>query len=152
MSAAWNVIVVGDLSDYLVADQLTALREAALGEGQDDPFTRLMHDRCNYVRNRISQRIQISQTPYAVPPELKTCACMLIIEVMSVRLSVAIELTEDQKTLVKRAYDDLDIAGTDKFPISTPDDPVQPAVQSGGGVRVVNKTTRHATSDTMKGL
>ncbi len=150
--AAWINLAIDDLNDYLVGAQVNALQSAALAEGQDEPFPRVMQDRCNYIRNRISKRIQVSQTAYAIPPELKTCACMLIIEAMSGRLAMAIELTEDQRTMIRRAYTDLDIAGTEDFPISTPDDPIAPPVQSGGGISVASAATRPATSNTMGGL
>jgi hypothetical protein len=149
---AWINITADDLNDYLVAGQMDALRSAALGDGQTDPFERIMQDRCNYVRNRISRRISISATPYAIPPELKTCASILIIEAMSGRLAIAIELTEDQRTMIRRAYSDLEIAATADFPVTLPDDAIAPTVQSGGGVSVVSKSTRQATGATMRGL
>lgn len=150
--SAWVVITVTDLNDYLVAAQMSAFRNAALGKGQADPFTAIMHDRSAYVRNRISKRISISATAYAIPPELKTCACWLIIEAMAGRLAIAIQLNEQQQKQIDRAYKDLDIAGTDDFPISLPDDPETPAVQSGGGISVVSSRTRTATGRTMDGL
>lgn len=149
--AEWVKITDADLNDYLVGAQMNALRTAALARGQANPFTSIMQDRCNYVRNRISKRIAISATPYAIPPELKTCTCMLIIEAMAGRLAVAVTLTEDQVRMVKRAYDDLDIAGEDLL-ISTPDDPITPPVQSGGGITVKRKRTGVYTGSDMKGL
>jgi len=149
---AWLNIVDTDLNDYLVGAQMNALRTSALATGQTNPFTRIMQDRCNYVRNRISSRIQISETEYAIPPELKTCACMLIIEAMSGRLAVAITLTEDQVRMIERAYKDLEIAGTDRFPISDPDDPVSPSVQTGGGISVQRKRTGTLNGSDMAGL
>lgn len=148
--SAWIVIAVTDLNDYLVAAQVAAMRTAALAVGQSDPFTNVMHDRANYVRNRISRRIQISETAFAVPPELKGQTCLLIIEAMQGRLKL--NLTEDQKTAISRAYRDLDIAATDDFPVSTPDDPVQPDVQAGGGMRVVSSRTRAASGSKLSGL
>ena len=147
--AAWVVIAVTDLNDYLVGAQVTALRSAALASGQADPFTAVMRDRASYVRNRISKRINISATNYAVPPELKTATAWLILEAMQNRLPLM--LSED-KRMIERAYKDLDIAGTDDLPISTPADPMTPSVQASGGVRVVSKRTREATGSSMKGL
>ena len=149
--SAWIVVIADDLNDYLVAAQMSALRTAALGSSQNDPFANVMHDRCNYIRNRISKRIQISSTAYAVPPELKTCACLLVIEAMQARIP-SLKLTEDQKTLIKRAYADLDIAVKDELPISTPDDPMEPTVQSGTSVTLVQSRTRKSTRDKMEGL
>ncbi|MFH0878556.1 MAG: hypothetical protein V2A34_02475 [Lentisphaerota bacterium] len=149
--AAWVVITAGHLQDYLVGAQMSALRRAALGSGQTDPFERVMQDRCNYVRTRISSKAMISATPYAVPPELKTCAAMLIIESMQGRIP-ALKLSEDQKNMITRAYKDLDIAGTKDLPVSDPDDPATAAVQTGGGIEVASVGTRRATRSTLDGL
>ncbi len=148
--AAWLTIAVTDLNDYLVAAQMTALRSAALASGQTDPFARVMPDRCTYIRNRISNRISISATANAVPPELKTCACMLIIEAMQTRLPL--KLSDDQRRAIERAYKDLDIAGSDEFPISEPDDPMTPTVQRGTGIHIDGRGERQATRETLKGL
>lgn len=149
---AWITLQDADLNDYLVAAQMSALRSSALARGQDNPFATVMQDRCNYIRNRISRRINISATPYAIPPELRTCACHLIIEAMAGRLAVAVKLTDDQVRMIRQAYTDLDMAGTEKFPISTPDDPVAPTGQSGGGISVKRKRINPITSEAMAGL
>lgn len=152
MSAvAWLLIVVENLNDYLVGAQMSALRSAALAAGQADPFTNIMHDRCNYVRNRISKLIDISATPYSVPPELKTTTCWLIIESMQTRIP-QLKLSDDQKSLIARAYKDIDIAGTNDLPISIPSDPETPAVQAGENVQLVSKPSRKATRSKLDGL
>ena len=148
--SAWITLAATDLNDYLVAAQVTALRTAAMASGQTDPFLRIMPDRTAYVRNRISKRIQISATANSVPPELRTAACMLIIEAMQIRLNLT--LTEDQKTQISRAYKDLDIAGTADFPVSTPDDPITPTVQAGPSISVVNKSKRTDTGASLAGF
>lgn len=150
--SAWIVITREHLKDYLVDAQLAALSEAALGDGQADPFDRIMQDRATYVRNRISNRLLVSATDFSVPPELKTAACMLIIEAMQGRLSIAMPLTEDQRTSIRRAYSDLDIAGTDKFPVSNPDNPIPAPVQSGPQGVVVAKPANTLTREDMRGL
>lgn len=146
----WVVITVADLADYLVGAQVTALRQAALAPGQSDPFERIKADRCNYIRNRISKRISISATPLAVPPELKEHACMLVIESMQGRLDI--ELSEDQRSRLRRLYRDLDIAATEDFPVSSPDDPIQPPVQKGGHGIVISTREPIATREHTKGL
>lgn len=149
--SAWVVLTAENLNDYLVAAQMNALRTAALASGQSDPFASVMQDRCNYIRNRISKRIQISATAYAVPPELKSQACLLVIESMQARIPM-LKLSEDQKNLIKQAYKDLDIAATDDFPISVPDDPMDPGVQSGNAVEVVLRPSRRVTRTKLEGL
>jgi len=150
--AAWIVITEDHLRDYLVAAQLTALQSAALGTGQSSPFARLMPDRAAYVRNRVSGRVRISATSNAVPPELKTQAAMLIIEAMTVRLSIGLSLTDEQKEMIKQAYRDLDIAGTEKFPISDADDAVNAEVQPSGGIELASSSRRKATREKLRGL
>jgi len=148
----WQTITAADLDDYNVAAMMTALRTKGLRAGQSDPFASLMQDRCNYVRNRIADRILISATPYAVPPELVTDTIYLIIEAMSTRLSMALELTADQVRMIARAYADLDIAGTPKLRITAPDDPETPNVQAPGGISVTTTTNRKWTREQMNGL
>jgi hypothetical protein len=150
--SAWIVIGVADLNRYQVAALVEAASTAALADGQANPFDETMHDRCNYIRNRISKRIQISLTPYAVPPELVSCAALLTLEALQTRIP-GLSLSEDHKTQIARAYKDLDIAGTEDFPVSTPDDPETPAVQSGAGkITIVRKPTRVMTRDSMNAL
>lgn len=149
--ASWLTITESDLRDYLVAGQLAALQNAALGGGQTPPFERIMPDRVMYVRNRIAGRVKVSATPLTIPPELKTQTALLTIEALSVRLSIGLELTEDQKTMIKRAYADLDIAGTEDFPISDADDAIEAPVQSPGGI-AWGGPKRRATRDNLRGL
>ncbi len=130
--STWIVITTADLNDYLVAAQAAALRSSALGSGQADPFTNVMHDRANYIRNRIAGRVQISATAYALPPELKGQACLLILDELAGRLPM-LKLTDEQRRRVDRAFKDLDIAGTTQFPVSTPADPIDADVQSSPG-------------------
>ena len=149
--SAWIVITAAHLDDYLLAQQAAAIRTLALADGQADRFSPLMQDRCNYVRNRISKRLQISLTPYAVPPELKTCACLLIIEAMQAGFPV-LKLSEDQKTMIARAYKALDIAATDDLPISIPDDPINPVVQATGGIEQATTPDRNVYRRKLRGL
>jgi hypothetical protein len=147
----WIVPTKSDLDTYLVGAQAMAVRTAALAPGQSDTFAAVMQDRCNYVRNRISRRIQISATAYAIPPELKTTTLWLIIEALQGRLPT-LALSEDQRRMIDRAYRDLEIAGTDDLPVSTPDDPTSPSVQASGGIEVVREPTRRLTRESLDGL
>jgi hypothetical protein len=121
MSTLWIVITAADLDDALVGAKASAIRTAALASGQADRFDNVMHARSNYVRNRIAGRCSLSATAYAVPPELKTQTCLLIIEQLQT-VFPSLRLSDDQKNTISRAYKDLDIAGTVDFPISTATD------------------------------
>jgi len=149
----WLTIAATDLNDLLVGAQTTALRTAALASGQVDPFTNVMHLRCNYVRNRISGRVSLSATAYAVPPELKEQTCLLILESLQTRLP-SLKLTEDQSRRIARAYKDLDIAGTVDLPISTADDAETPVVEKekSGKMTIVSKPTSTLSKSSFEGL
>lgn len=150
--SAWIVIAAADLNDYLVGAQAAALRTAALAAGQADAFANVMHDRANYVRNRLKGRCRVSATAYAVPPELKAQTCLLILDDLANRLPM-LKLTPEQSRRVDRAYADLDLAGTVRLPISTPEDPEAAAVESeSGGITVVDKPSAKLTKDDFAGL
>jgi hypothetical protein len=149
---AWIVITKEKVKEYLLDPQLSALCAAALGDGQADPFSGIMQDRCNYVISRIAGRVRISATPYAVPPELVSCAALLIIETLQVRLAPGLAMKEDQVRLIRQAYDDLKLAGTPDLSISVPDDPVDADVQQGGGGAVVTTPTKTLNRDALNGL
>lgn len=134
--AAWVLIEKAHLSDYLLGPQVEALSSAALGDGQADPFEAIRADRCEYIRKRLSGRARLSATALTVPPELKTCACALILEAMQGRLSPGLALNQDQRSMIERAYKDLELAGTRQLAISTPDDPEEAAVEAGASPAV----------------
>jgi hypothetical protein len=141
----WPTISAADLNDYKVAAMIEALRTAALDSGQADPFDTVMHDRCNYVRARLSS-ISLSATAYSVPPELKTCVCWLIIEAMQSRLP-GLSLTEEDRRMIDRAYKDLDLAAAGSLPITLPDDAITPSVQAGTSPAMQSKTLNYTRDD-----
>ena len=142
----WIVIAEEDLQDYLMAPQYSVLTTAVLAEGQSNPFTNIMQARANYVRNRIAGRVHLSATDYAVPPELKDQTCWLILEKMSVRIPV-LKLSQDQRDQIARAYKDLDIAGTQEFPISTASDSEEPDVSAGTNPSFADKNLNYERAD-----
>jgi len=139
--AAWITLAATDLDDYLVAAQTAALRSAALGGGQTDPFGRVMPDTASFIRQKIrSGGFQVSATANAIPPELKWAGAYLVIEALQVRIP-ALKLTEDQKTQVKEARRQLDRLADGKEQPTIPDDPeLPPDTQSGFSPSVTPKT------------
>jgi hypothetical protein len=123
----WIVITTADLNDYLVAAQAAAIRTAALGSGQTDRFGRVMPDVAARIRNEIQAcaRNRISATANAIPPELKTIACHLIIEAMQSGIP-GLELTEDQRNLIRDGRRYLERIAKCEVPVSEPDDPIEP--------------------------
>jgi hypothetical protein len=133
----WIVIQDEDLDDYLVGAQMDALRSAALATGQDNPFDRVMPDVAARIRAevRACRSNQVSALPNSIPPDLKTYACYLIIEAMTVRLSIGISLTDDQRTQCSEARKYLRRIADCEIPIAQPTEP-EPSdtVQQHGGM------------------
>lgn len=155
-TVAWVTVADTDLDTYLTGIKTAALRETALAEGQTDPFDDSMRDVVNRIRNKIKSNPtnRVSATALTIPPELKTAACWLTLEAMNARigLSRSIQLTEDQKTLIKKFEKDLEDVVTGDFSISNPIDPEDVDVQRPGITRVVSSSERVVTRSTMNGL
>jgi phage gp36-like protein len=152
MSTAWIVIVASDLDDYLVAAQMEAIRTAALGSGQTDPFARVMPDVAQRIRAEIEACAtnSLSATVNSIPPSLKRHACALIIEAMQPR--ILLPLTEDQQQAAKDAKEWLKRIAECEIKVEVPPDPIESTFQQAGQIEVVRKTDRVATRETMGGL
>jgi hypothetical protein len=138
----WIVIQEEDLDDYLVAPQMDALKNAALAIGQDNPFDRVMLDIAARIRAevRACKSNQVSNLANSIPPDLKTYACYLIIEAMTVRLSIGISLTEDQRTQCSEARRYLRRIANCDVPIAQPTDPdTADDIQRGGKIETVQE-------------
>lgn len=154
MPVAWIQIVLADLNNYLVAAQVNAVNTAALGAGQVDRFTEVMTSVVNRIRNKIESCAgnRISLTPLTIPPSLKQCACLLIIEGLQSSIP-SLRLSEDQVRQIERFQEDLDLIATCDLKVEGPTDPLEPGqVQSGAAVEVVSSSPRRATRDTLRGL
>lgn len=149
----WVVLTVADLYDYVVASLFDACRTRALGAGQTDPFPDIMANVANRIRVAIETNSQnlISATPNAVPPELKDVAAYMILEIMQVR--ILLELNEDQKKCIERAWKTLGEVRRGEFAVSIPVDPLNPPdVQRGAPAQVVTYSRRTVTQCSMKGI
>ena len=151
--ATWITIDADDLSDYSVAAKITALRSSALAVGQDDPFDRVMPDVAATIRGMISAGGQnlLSSTANSVPPEGKTHFCWLVIEALQARLP-GLALKEEERRMIDRAWQWLRDVAKGDIGVSTPDDPITAAMQSGSGISVVTANDRQFTRDKLAGL
>jgi hypothetical protein len=153
---AWVTVAATDLDTYLTGLKTDALRTAALADNQPDPFLAASVDVIERIRNKVksARGTTVSATANTIPPELKTAACWLILEAMNARigLSRSIQLTEDQKELIRKAEKDLDAIVKGDLVVSAPTDPEAVNVQSGGNIKVVRSSTRVYTRDAMNGL
>lgn len=131
---AWITPTAADLNDYLVAEQMDALRADALAPGQADPFAKVATDIVNKVRSYIASNpanvVDVDAT--TIPPELKIDVCYLIIGPMLGRLGIA--LTKDQEKQMDLAHSTLIALREKKLVVSRPLNPVTPPVQATGGV------------------
>jgi len=153
-TATWIVITVDDLDDYLVAAQMTAVRTAALKEGQDDPFGAVMPAVVARVRAEIqgNPTNRVSETANSVPPSLKAQTCWLVLAAMQPRIP-ALRLSDDQKDLVADARNYLKRVGKPNgLPIEQPDDVQENNMQKAGGVDLASSETRNFTRTKMNGL
>lgn len=138
---AWIVPTVDDLSAYLAASGMTALREAALAVGQDDPFEEHMPSVVAKVRAYIKgcKSNVLSETENSIPRSLKGITCLLIIEAMEGRLP-GVSLTERQSKALERGIDDLKMVASCDLPVTSPDDPMEDNTQTGPDAYVVSST------------
>lgn len=150
--SSWILITVANLRAYLVAEQLDALREEALGEDQADPFTEIMPDVVRKIRQYIASNPanQVDEAELTLPPELKLDATYLIMAPMLGRLGIA--LTKDQSDAHEAARSTLIALREKKLVVSKPAAPVEPEVQAGGGVSLVSANKRVAGRKSLAGL
>ncbi len=149
---SWITLTTADLEDYLVAAQVTALREEALGAGQTDPFADILAGVVAKVRAAIASHStnDLDADKATYPAELKGDVAMLVAESMLGRLGIA--LTEDQVRQVKRADEILLQIAIGKRKVSTPPNPITPPVQSGDGLQVVARQSRQPSTSDLSGL
>lgn len=152
MAAAWINLVATDLEDYLVAAQVSAMRTAALGDSQGDPFDKVMPDVVRDMRRKIEScpRNVLSATADSIPPELKKAACYLIIEALEGRLKL--KVTEDQRKQIDKAEKQMERIADCKEVVTAPLDPEEHQGQQSGGVTVVNSTCREASRERLNGI
>ena len=144
---SWITLSLADLNNYLVGAQVTALNSSALAAGQSDRFTSIMTDMVNRIRVKVEgcPRNYISATPLTIPPELKWCACYLIIEAMQAAVP-GLKLTDDQRNQIAKANEQLTRIADCKEVVSVPPDPlVPPDVQRGGQTQLLTRSRRFAT-------
>lgn len=151
---AWIVLIANDLRAYLMDPQWNVLQTVVLGSGQQNPFTEIMPAVVTRIRAEIQgcHTNQVSLTPNAIPPSLKSEACYLILEEMATRIPSLI-FTPMQMKMADEARKYLARISTCDVPIEIPLDPLKPPdVQVNSAVEIVTSSTRLFTTDKMQGL
>jgi len=151
-TASWITLSVADVEDYLLAPQLTALRNAALGDTQVDPLPQIIRDVATRVRAEVQgcPSNKVSPVAYSIPPSLKQAALAIIIARAQTRLTV-LSLTEDQVRDYESAERYLERVAACKVPVEQPPD-VESNVQAGGAAELASYTPQIQTLTNMRGL
>lgn len=148
--ASWIELQVEDLYDYLVSSQVDILRKRMLADVQDDPLIDIIADITARVRAEISGNTRniLSTNKSAIPAELKSAACYLVVECAQSRIP-AFKLTDDQIRLVNDAREYLKRIAQGEVPVSLPD---SENFNPKKGVTVISHRERQATNNSLRGL
>jgi hypothetical protein len=146
----WINIKIDDLYAYLVAAQVDVLRKCALAKNQSDPVGEVIRDISLKIRAQVAsnRRNTLSQQPHAIPPELKSEACILILEVAQARIP-GLKLTADQIRLADQARLQLQKVVAGEVVISVADDRLEDGRKA---VTVVHSRQKVATDHSLRGF
>lgn len=143
----WIELSTDDLYTYLAVAQVDALSEASAANEQ--LISNMIYDISCKIRASIqsSNRHCISERVHALPPELKSTACWLVIEYLQARIP-GFRMTDDQVRLANDARSTLKQIEHGHLSVSEPDDAMYASV----GVQTINCREHSVTHATMKGL
>lgn len=153
MPVAWITIALTDLNNYLVGAQVSAVNTAALASGQSDRFTEVMQSVVNRIRNKIEScsSNRISETALTIPPSLKACACLLIIQGLQSSIP-SLKLSEDQVRLIETYESDLTAIAKCELRVEDPEDPLEPGNSTASSTPRFGTRTRYFERDDHDGL
>ena len=148
--STWIEIKIGDLYAYLAAMQVDAINKCAAQKNQTEPITEIIHDISLKIRAQIAsnKRNSLSERQYAIPPELKSEACNLILETAQTRIP-GLKLTSDQVRLADQARLHLQKIVKGDIIVSVPGDMETRPQKT---VEVVNSRRSLANAKTLKGF
>lgn len=150
---AWIKITEDDLQTAISATELESLRQAALGDNQEDPVAATITRVVNRIRGDIanSGKYDVPADPALIPDRLLDAAlAMIVIRFMS-RPAAAIidDENKTRATAAAAAERLLERVSAGNFAITDPDSGREP---SGSAISTVSSNTRTFTRNKMKGL
>lgn len=151
----WVVPTLADLQTYLNNTQYQAISAGDLVTGQT--AVSLFAEYMGTVTTRITSKLQGnansvgSATDNAIPPECMWIACWLILEMLNTRIP-SLNLTDDQKNIIKKAEKDLDNFASRKQLAALPTDPVNRVQQQGPATVVRRGSPQTVNAWTMRGI
>lgn len=150
----WVTITsTADLEHYVVAALVSAIDEAALGDTQDDRFTRVQADVISEVRMAVASNRanELDTDTTKIPKSLRPAACWLIANYMAQGLGIL--LTEQQLAEVTNAREKLSEVARGNLTVEEPDSVVDDSeAQAGAGAQLATYSDRAYTRDTQAGL
>ena len=148
----WITLTIDDLNDAKVAALVNALRNAALGSGQDDPVPELISSVTTRIRAEVAgcSRNLIDQDTTKIPASLKLLASRMVIVAAKNRLEMP--LKEDERSQLRSDERYLERIAQCAVPIEDPDTPITAPVQQSGGVTLVSSRPKKHKGSQLKGL
>ena len=148
----WTPITASDLDDTKVAALVNALRNAALGAGQDDPVPEIIQSVVDRIRAEIAgcSRNQLDQDQTTIPKSLKRLACRMVITQAKNRLEMP--LKEDERNQLRSDERYLERIARCEVPVDDPDNPITAPVQQTGGTTMVSSRHKKYTGGQLSGL
>lgn len=134
----WNSITEADLLKTKMAPLMSALRTAALADGQSDPVVEITADVVSRVRNKVAtcSTNKVDADTSTVPDSLRALACRMIVRAAKSRLEI--ELTKDEQD--ERDIDERELTAVSRCELvvdqaETPTAPDVQAVQPGPTIK-----------------
>ena len=136
-TADWITITKETLYDAKVAALVDACDSAALALNQPPRAAGIIQGVVDDVRAAVfsNRANRVDADPAKIPKSLKRHAVALIIPAL--KDAVELELTAFEETAAKVAEQRLLAVAKGAWQIDTPDEPVQPAVETGGGIETI---------------
>lgn len=135
MAKPWIILTFEQLDTAKAAALVTALRTAALGDGQPDPLPEIITAVTDRIRMEIAAggKTRLSADPAKLPPSLKSLALRLVLREGQSRLNAmgAMPLSDDEKEEWRQDVRLLERIAKGDITVEQPDDPEPvPSVQS----------------------
>lgn len=126
----WISITSSDIAAAKMAPLVSALRTAALADGQSDPVVEITANVVSRIRRKIAACAgnRVDADAATVPASLKSLACRLILIEAKNRLEIA--LTDDERKAWDVDERELNDIAACRLPIEEATAPVAPPVQA----------------------
>lgn len=152
-TVAWVPLTVADIEARIPSVALAALRERHNLDGVD-PLSVLIRDTVARVRQSIAscEDYVLDATSTTVPPELLDDAAWIVCCAIMLRVPEVMPTTDDHRTRLRLAEDNLAKVAACDLAISTPTTTGTSTAQSTGGVSVIRSRPNIITRDRLRGL